>query len=102
MISNNLKKTKTNHLKALSCTDVTKPLTPKKKKDNRSDDGKDSKVILVNVGIKKAHKKKFPFGQQLQTRVGVAVILSFLGDNEIVYYLLQRMSHKTRAYLINA
>ena len=99
MISNNLKKTKTNHLKALSCTDVTKPLTPKKKK---ADEGKDSKVILVNVGIKKAHKKKFPFGQQLQTRVGVAVILSFLGDNETVYYLLQRMSHKTRAYLINA
>ena len=37
----------------------------------------------------------------LQTRLGIATVLSLLGDGDVVGEIMQKASHKTRAYYIN-
>ena len=45
--------------------------------------------------------KAIPFGK-LQSRAPVAIMLSFFGFNYQVQDLMQKLSHKTRAYFVNA
>ena len=45
------------------------------------------------------HSIPFPL---LQSRLIIASILTFYGDINDVYHLLQITSHKTRAYILNA
>ena len=77
--------------------EVKKNIEEKSKQEAESN----RKVLYVRVGIRDEYYKLLPLGN-LQARVGVATVLSYYGTNERVYYLLQRTTHKTRAYIINA
>ena len=59
------------------------------------------KVKVAKVAIKKQYLKAIPFGK-LQSRAPVAIMLSFYGFNFQVQNLMQKLSHKTRAYFVNA
>ena len=45
--------------------------------------------------------KSLPFGL-LKSRISVATILSYFGYSDKVSDLMQGLSHKTRAYFVNA
>ena len=54
-----------------------------------------------HIPIWKEYLKCLPFGH-LKSRHVVAVMLSYLGTDEIVYDIMRKTSHKTRAYITNA
>ena len=54
-----------------------------------------------DIPIWKEYLKCLPFGR-LQSRHSVAVVLSYVGTNDIVYEMMRKTSHKTRAYITNA
>ena len=54
-----------------------------------------------SLGIRNEYLKCLPF-KDIQTRNATAIILSFYGDKEFVSKLMQCLSHKTRAYFVNA
>ena len=54
----------------------------------------------IKVAINQNLAKRFPFGK-LESRLALAKILSFYGDSDDVYILMQLVSHTTRAYLKN-
>ena len=54
----------------------------------------------TEVEIKSDYRKVMPIGG-VQSRHATAVILSFYGFDSEVCYLMQIMSHKTRAYIVN-
>ena len=56
--------------------------------------------LSLNVKIKNAHRSGLPFS--LKSRNGVAIVFSFYGDSEKVGIFMQKASHKTRAYYVNA
>ena len=53
------------------------------------------------VSMKDERRKLIPFAK-MQSRVTVAIMLGFLGDSDEILNLMQRLSHTTRAYLVNA
>ena len=53
------------------------------------------------LSIRRKYLKSLPF-RNLRTRLGTAVILSYFGDDEAVSRLLQRLSHRSRAFFFNA
>ena len=53
------------------------------------------------VSIKDGNRSSLPFGN-LNSRNGVAIVLSFFGCSQEVLYLMQRFNHKSRAYISNA
>ena len=58
-----------------------------------------SRNIVTQI-VEKYHKS-LPFGE-LKSRMGVALVLSYFGDSEKVYKLMQCTSHRSRAYIFNA
>ena len=54
----------------------------------------------LKVQIKNKYLESLPFGK-LESRYGIAIMLSFYGDNEEVYRLMQIVNHKARAYIVN-
>ena len=63
--------------------------------------GKFDKEPEFEVSIKDERRKLMPFAK-MQSRVTVAIMLGFLGDSDEILNLMQRLSHTTRAYLVNA
>ena len=55
----------------------------------------------MKVSLREDFLKKLPFSK-LQSRLVVAKVLSYFGDSDQVYYLMQTTSHRTRAYITNA
>ena len=55
----------------------------------------------IRVQIREEYLKALPFGS-IESRVPVALIWSYYGDTLEVSWLMQRLSHKTRAYFVNA
>ena len=49
--------------------------------------------------IKENDLKGMPF--KLKTRYGMVTVFSYFGDSEEVGELMQKVSHKTRAYYVN-
>ena len=55
---------------------------------------------ILKVPLKEELSKKLPI-TKLQSRLGVAKVLSFVGDSDKVYDIMQKTSHTTRAYISN-
>lgn len=56
--------------------------------------------INFKVAIHFQDSSKLPFGQ-LQSRIGIALVLSYLDFNEEIADLMQKISHLSRVYFIN-
>ena len=54
---------------------------------------------LIDLTIRKEYLTWLPF-ETFQTRHGTAVVLSFYGDSDLVRQLMQKLSHKSRAYFV--
>merc|ERR1719266_513850 len=54
----------------------------------------------MKVPIKTNHLQGQPFA--LKSRLGIAFVLAFYGDREEVSEFMQKASHRTRSYYINA
>ena len=54
-----------------------------------------------DLSIRGTLLKCLPFGA-IKARGPVAIVMSFYGNNEVVTGLMQTLSHKTRAYIVNA
>ena len=54
----------------------------------------------LKVFIKDKYLESLPFGK-LESRYSTAIMLSYFGDNEEVYRLMQTVNHKTRAFIVN-
>ena len=59
-----------------------------------------SKLFDIKVKLKEDYKKCLIF--DLDSRLPIGIILGFLGYRHEVMPFLQRASHKTRAFIINA
>ena len=57
-------------------------------------------VFDTVVNIKDALRNKLIF--KLDARLPIAVVLGFVAHRNEVFYLTQRLSHGTRAYIYNA
>ena len=55
----------------------------------------------VLVPIRQEYLKEQAFEQKINSRLCVAIFLSFFGKSQEVGQLMQTMSHKTRAYYQN-
>ena len=60
-----------------------------------------AKGWMVKVRIKRRHRKSLPI-RCLQSRPASATVFSFYGYKHEVCWLLQRLNHKTRAYIVNS
>ena len=56
---------------------------------------------LIKVPIKNDKLKTLPF-EQLQSRCVLGTMLGYVNVMQGVVFILQRLSHKTRAYIWNA
>ena len=52
------------------------------------------------IPVKCEHLKGLPF--KLKSRHGIAIVFSFYGDSDEVGQFMQKASHKTRSYYVNA
>ena len=59
------------------------------------------KPICRKLALLADYRNKLPF-TRLSSRHATAVIMSFFGDKSEVSKLLQRLSHTTRAFFVNA
>ena len=55
--------------------------------------------LNLKIPINTKHSKCLPF---IPSRNAAAILLSYYGDIEEVYELMRRLSHRARAYLVNA
>ena len=61
---------------------------------------KDRDPLKIRVAIKDELKKKLVFG--IQARPPIGIIFKFCGFHHQVMEAMQRLSHGTRAYIVNA
>ena len=60
-----------------------------------------TQVQNLMVEIVDDYSKSLPFGE-LKSRVVVATLLSYYGDTQEVYGLLQWLSHRARAFIVSS
>ena len=56
---------------------------------------------ILKVGLHAQKFKNLPYGN-LTSRPAVAIVFTYMGDREEVSDLMQKTSHETRAYFVNA
>ena len=57
--------------------------------------------LTADVAIRREYLHNISM-KNLQSRMVIALVLSFYGDRDQVGVLMQKLSHRTRAYFVNA